>query len=62
MPFKHPRFWLEIVILGFMLVFGMSTLQEWLPQPWASLSRIAYAAALFGTYALYYERQWNRQK
>lgn len=59
MPSKNPRFWVEILILGFMLVFGMATLQAWLPQTWAFNARVGYAAALFGTYAIHYERKWN---
>ncbi len=62
MPYKRPRFWLEMLILGFMLVFGMATLHAWLPSGWGSAARVLYAAALFGTYALHYERQWNREE
>lgn len=60
MPYNRPRFWLEILVLGFLLVFGMATLQALLPQGWGSIVRILYAAALFGTYGLYYERTWSR--
>lgn len=60
MPYNRPRFWLEILLLGFLLVFGMASLHSWLPQPWGSIARIAFAAALFGTYALHYERTWNK--
>lgn len=60
-PYNKPRFWLEILILGFMLVFGMATLQAWLPGLWGSAARVFFAAALFGTYALHYERRWNRE-
>lgn len=60
MPYNKPRFWLEMLVLGFMLVLGMGTLQAWLPGGWGSLARVFFAAALFGTYALHYERQWNR--
>lgn len=60
MPTRRPAFWAEILILGFMLVFGMATLSAWLPNPWAFIARVAYAAALFGIYALHYERRWNR--
>lgn len=61
MPYNKLRFWLEILILGFMLVFGMATLSAWLPQWWGSAARVLYAAALFGVYGLHYERQWNRE-
>ena len=57
---RRPRFWLEILVLGFMLVFGKATLHAWLPQGWAYLARIFYAAALFGVYALHYERTWGK--
>lgn len=60
MPSKNPRFWLEILILGFMLVFGMATLSAWLPQWWGTIARILFAAALFGIYGLHYERKWNK--
>lgn len=59
MPTKRPRFWVEILILGFMLVFGMSTLSAWLPTGWSSIARVLYAAALFGVYGLHYERHWG---
>lgn len=59
---RSPRFWLEILLLGFMLVFGMAALSYWLPSPWSNIARVAYAAALFGVYALHYERSWNRDK
>lgn len=61
MPTKRPRFWLEIIILGFVLVVGMATLYAWLPQWWGAVARVLFAAALFGTYALHYERTWNRE-
>lgn len=60
MPYKKPRFWLEMLILGFVLVFGMGTLNAWLPGIWGSLARIFFAAALFGTYALHYDKKWNK--
>lgn len=60
MPYKRPGFWVEMLILGFMLVLGMGTLNAWLPGIWGSLSRIAFAAALFGLYGLHYERRWNK--
>lgn len=59
MPSKNPRFWLEILILGLMLVSGMATLHAWLPQGWGFIARVVYAAALFGTYAIHYERKWR---
>lgn len=59
MPTRRPRFWVEILILGFMLVFGMATLTAWLPAGWVSIARVLYAAALFGVYGLHYERYWG---
>ena len=56
---RTPQFWLEILVLGFMLVFGMAALSTWLPSPWAFIARVAYAAALFGVYSLRYERRWR---
>lgn len=60
MPLKSPRFWLEILILGFLLVFGMATLQAWFAPVVGSILRVLWAAALFGVYALHYERTWNQ--
>lgn len=60
MPTRNLWFWVEILILGLLLVFGMSALSAWLDQPWRSIARIFYAAALFGVYGLHYERRWNR--
>lgn len=61
MPKHSPRFWLEILILGFMLVFGMAALTAWLPHPWVIIMRVLYAAVLFTTYATHYDRTWSRK-
>lgn len=60
MPLRRPRFWIEMIILGFVLVFGMANLQALLPDAWAFFARVFFAAALFGVYGLHYERYWNR--
>lgn len=62
MPKHGPRFWVEIAILGLLLVFGMASLTAWLPSPWVNILRVLWAAVLFGTYAIHYERYWGRRK
>lgn len=59
MPWNRPRFLMEIVILGFALVFGMAFLREWLPAGWGFIVRVIYSGALFGLYALHYDRTWG---
>ena len=61
MPTRSPRFWLEILLLGFLFTAGMILLSGALDQPWKSLARILYVAVIFGGYGRYYERTWNQK-
>ena len=62
MPSKRPRFWLEMLVLGLVLVFGMASLTAWLESPWVNIMRVVFAAALFLAYGSYYERTWGQKK
>ena len=62
MPTKRIRFWLEMLLMGLVLVFGMASLTAWLESPWVNIMRVVFVAALFITYGSYYERTWGPRK
>lgn len=61
MQYRHPRFWIEVLLLGLVLVAGIAVLTATLESPWANIARILWIGVLFGTYSLYYERQWGQR-
>ena len=62
MPTNRPRFWLEMLLLGLVLVVGMASLSAWLESPWVNITRVVFAAVLFLGYGTWFERTWGQRK
>lgn len=60
MPTSSPRFWLEVVILGFVLVLGMTILTTQITAGWGTFARVAFVAVIFTVYGRYYNQKWGQ--